>query len=173
MKISNPKNLQKKDLIVFDLDGTVAPSKSPIDADMQQLLPRLLEQKRVAIISGGEYGQFKIELLNRLKGQKINYENLFLFPTCSAIFYRHKQGRWHQVYAHNLTSAQVKNIMSAFRRAYRETGYRDPKKTYGPVIQNRKTQVTFSALGQKVVHQLGRRGVALKENWKKHHDVRP
>ena len=43
-----------KKLIVFDLDGTLAESKSPIDADMSRLLHDLLSIVKVAVISGGE-----------------------------------------------------------------------------------------------------------------------
>jgi HAD superfamily hydrolase (TIGR01484 family) len=173
MKISNPKKLNNKEVIVFDLDGTIAPSKSSMDSEMAKLLTRLLEVKHVAIISGGEFKQFKIQLLGALKGQKINYKNFHLFPTCSSIFYRYQNGKWHEVYAHVLTGVQITKIRNAFKQAYKEIGYKDPKKVYGQVIENRRTQVTFSALGQKVVHFLGKRGVAMKEEWKKKNDVRP
>lgn len=173
MKISNFAKIPKKDLIVFDLDGTLAPSKSTIDQEMSKLLARLLLSKKVAVISGGELKQFQIQMLGALKNQQINYENLFLFPTCSSIFYRHQKGKWHLVYAHFLSKQQIQKIMSAFKQAYKELDYRNPKKTYGEVIQNRQTQVTFSALGQKVVHFLGKKGVAMKETWAKKSDVRP
>ena len=46
-----------KRLIVFDLDGTLAQSKSPLDAEMATLLGRLLEVVKVAVISGGAWMQ--------------------------------------------------------------------------------------------------------------------
>lgn len=173
MKISNPKKLNQKDVVVFDLDGTIAPSKSTMDQEMAQLLTKLLDVKKVAVISGGEIKQFKIQMLGALKGHQADYKNLFLFPTCSSIFYRYQNNNWHQVYAHVLSSAQITKIKAAFKQAYKEIGYQDPKKVYGTVIENRLTQITFSALGQKVVHVLGKKGVALKESWAKHNDVRP
>ena len=42
-----------KKLVVFDLDGTLARSKSSIDPEMAGLLVRLLGIVKVAIISGG------------------------------------------------------------------------------------------------------------------------
>jgi phosphomannomutase len=173
MKISNPKKLNQKDLIIFDLDGTIAPSKSSLDQEMAKLLSELLAVKRVAVISGGELKQFQIQMLGGLKGHEVNYENLFLFPTCSSIFYRYQNNKWHLVYAHFLTSGQIRQIMAAFKYAYKELDYRNPKKIYGEVIQNRRTQVTFSALGQKVVQVLGEKGVVLKEEWARNQDVRP
>ena len=47
-----------KQLIVFDLDGTLAASKSPLDAEMISLLDSLLAVTKVAIISGGDWPQF-------------------------------------------------------------------------------------------------------------------
>jgi phosphomannomutase len=173
MKISNPKRLSQKDLIVFDLDGTIAPSKSTMDQEMARLLKDLLQKKKVAVISGGELKQYNLELLGALKGHKANYHNLFLFPTCSSIFYRYKDNKWKLIYAHFLKPQQITKIRNAFKQAYKELNYKDPKKVYGPVIENRKTQVTFSALGQKIVHVLGKRGVALKEAWRKRQDIRP
>ncbi|MDB2497399.1 hypothetical protein N9X25_09665 [Verrucomicrobiales bacterium] len=48
-----------KKLIVFDLDGTLAESKSPLDEEMAALLCLLLSLIKVAIISGGDWTQFK------------------------------------------------------------------------------------------------------------------
>jgi len=42
-----------KKLIVFDLDGTLAPSKSSLDGEMSSLLHDLIGIVRVAVISGG------------------------------------------------------------------------------------------------------------------------
>lgn len=48
-----------KKLIVFDLDGTLAESKSPLDAEMAKLLGALLGVVKVAVISGGNWPQFE------------------------------------------------------------------------------------------------------------------
>ena len=48
-----------KKLIVFDLDGTLAESKSSLDAEMAALLSALLGIVKVAVISGGNWQQFK------------------------------------------------------------------------------------------------------------------
>ena len=42
-----------KKLIVFDLDGTLAESKSSLDVEMASLLTALLGVVKVAVISGG------------------------------------------------------------------------------------------------------------------------
>jgi FMN phosphatase YigB (HAD superfamily) len=48
-----------KRLIIFDLDGTLAESKSPLDAEMSTLLRDLLGVAKVAVISGGDWPQFE------------------------------------------------------------------------------------------------------------------
>jgi len=48
-----------KKLIVFDLDGTLAASKSSLDAEMSSLLHDLLGVVKVAVISGGSWLQFE------------------------------------------------------------------------------------------------------------------
>jgi len=48
-----------KKLIVFDLDGTLAESKSALDSEMSALLHDLLGIVKVAVISGGDWLQFE------------------------------------------------------------------------------------------------------------------
>jgi phosphomannomutase len=55
-----------KKLIVFDLDGTLAKSKSSLDAEMSTLLSALLGVVKVAVISGGNWTQFQKQLLSLL-----------------------------------------------------------------------------------------------------------
>ena len=55
-----------KKLIVFDLDGTLAESKSTLDAEMATLLDRLLRTIQFVIISGGDWPQFDAQVLSKL-----------------------------------------------------------------------------------------------------------
>ena len=48
-----------KKLIVFDLDGTLAESKSSIDSEMAGLLNSLLGVVKVSVRSGGNWSQFE------------------------------------------------------------------------------------------------------------------
>lgn len=138
---------QDKALIIFDLDGTLAESKSEMDKEMSLLLAKLLEKKKVAVISGGSYEQFKKQFLGSLNCPPLLLKNLFLFPTCSTQFYKFGEV-WERVYAEELTGDEIKQIMSAFDRALDEYGF-DETELCCERIENRGTQVTFSALGQK------------------------
>lgn len=165
MHITNLKNLKPKKLIVFDLDGTLAPSKSVMDQEMDGLLGRLLAEKKVAVIGGGKYQLFQEQLLNEFTGPKFLLKNLFLFPTTSTAFYRYNR-TWKRVYSHELSQAEIRAIKETFKRVFEEIGYDHPKKTYGEVIENRGSQVTWSALGQDVVKVLGKKGLVLKDKWR-------
>lgn len=165
MKITNLKKLTEKDLIVFDLDGTLAETKAPMDAEMSTLVEELLKVKKVAIIGGGKYDLFKHQFLQELKAPKELLKNLFLFPTTSTAFYKYKGG-WKKVYSHELSKIERTKIKKTFEKVLKEIGYKHPEKTYGKIIEDRGTQITFSALGQDIVSVLGKKGIELKEEWK-------
>ncbi len=134
-----------KNLIVFDLDGTLAESKSPLDAEMSTLLGGLLSIVKVAVISGGNWPQFDQQLLSNLPhdGQ---LANLSILPTCGTKFYRYQSG-WQLLYADDFSSQQKEKIIGALEQAIEMSGFR-PEKVWGELIEDRGSQITFSALGQ-------------------------
>ncbi len=147
------------------MDGTLAESKSAMEPEMASLIVQLLRKKMVAVISGGRYEQFEKQFVSKLVNNEAILQNLFLFPTTSTSFYRYEKKSWRKVYAHTLSRKEKKNIMAAFGKAFKETGYVHPKKLYGKVIEDRSTQITFSAVGQRAP-------VKVKEEWFKN-DQRP
>jgi hypothetical protein len=159
-------NLSQKSLIVFDLDGTLTESKAPLRPDMARALAALLAQKKVAIIGGGSYEQFKDQFVGHFQCSPALFKNLFLFPTTSTSFYRYQRNDWKKVYRKVLKPAEKKKIMSAFAHAFAAAKYVPPKKAWGRVIEDRDSQITFSALGQKAP-------VKAKAAWNKKNDVRP
>lgn len=165
------KNFLRKKLIVFDLDGTLTETKSPMDSGMARLLCQLLLRVPVAVIGGAKYEIFREQFLARLRCPRECLRRLYLFPTTATSFYRYSARRtgWKRVYVLTLSGKEVKATRGAFRDVLREIHYVPPRKTYGKVIENRGSQVTFSALGQDVVAVLGKRGVRLKKEWTKAH----
>jgi hypothetical protein len=166
MKKPSAEKYGSKDLIVFDLDGTLTPSKSNLEPDMARMLESLLQRKKVAVIGGGNYRQFRKQFLGSFHCARKLLPNLFLFPTTATAFYRYNGG-WKNVYELKIPKRDREKVMQAFRDVFREIGYAPPKKIYGKVIEDRGSQVTFSALGQDVVARLGKRGLALKEKWRR------
>jgi len=165
MEIKEFSQIKNKQLIVFDLDGTLAPTKSTIDQEMAKLLEELLNVKKVAVIGGGKLALFQEQLLDNLKISDELLENLYLFPTTATTFYRYENGKWKQIYVHNLSQEEIDKIMAAFDKVLKEVDY-NPEQTYGEVIENRGSQVTWSALGQDVVKILGPDGIELKNKWR-------
>ncbi len=135
-----------KALVVFDLDGTLAPSKSAIDPEMVKLLTDLLSEIKVAIISGGAMSQFEKQVLAHLP-QHEHFGNLSLLPTCGTRFYQYT-GEWHKLYSEDLSEAQKHEIIAALNKAVASSGFH-AKKTWGDVIEDRQSQITYSALGQQ------------------------
>lgn len=135
-----------KQLFVFDLDGTLAPSKSTVDAEMSTLLGQLLQKARVSIISGGAWSQFEKQVLTQLPATATR-SRLSILPTCGTQFYVYEDG-WKQLYAENFTDAAKQKIIAALNKAVTDTGYK-PQQTWGDIIEDRGSQITLSGLGQQ------------------------
>lgn len=135
-----------KKLIIFDLDGTLAKSKSAIDDEMAGLLADLLEVAQVSIISGGAWPQFEKQVLSHLP-KKALLKKLSILPTCGTKFYRYKED-WKMLYAEDFTPGERKQILESLHAAIKGANL-DIKKTWGDQIEDRGSQITFSALGQK------------------------
>ncbi len=155
-----------KKLIAFDLDGTLADSKSPADDRMLSVFAELLDKFQVCVISGGKFEQFQKQLLGRLKATPAQLERLHIMPTSGTTYYKYDQVKqdWQQVYAENFTEAEKNKIINALNKGFDALGYR-AEKTYGETIEDRGSQVTFSVLGQDIVDELGKEGHRLKEEW--------
>jgi phosphomannomutase len=135
-------------LVAFDLDDTLAASKSPIDPRMARLLLTLLDEVEVCVISGGQISQFQMQLIDNLDGATDSeLERLHLMPTCGTQYYRHVDGAWTQIYAELLDDDEKNRALAAVESSARELGYWESE-TWGPILEDRGSQVTFSALGQ-------------------------
>ena len=136
-----------KKLIVFDLDGTLAGSKSPLDSEMSGLLHDLLLIVKVAVISGGDWPQFEKQLLSNLPHDE-RLANLSLLPTCGTKFYRYDSAAWKKIYSEDLTAEERDKILSSLTKAIISADFKTDK-LRGEQIEDRRSQITFSALGQK------------------------
>ena len=134
-----------KRLVVFDLDGTLTESKSPLDTEMGALLGHLLRVVRVAIISGGTWAQFEEQVLGHLPDAG-NLKSLSILPTCGTKFYRY-DGTWKALYSEDLSVDEKQLVISALNHALDSFGFKVPQQ-WGRVIEDRGSQITFSALGQ-------------------------
>ncbi len=135
-----------KRLIVFDLDGTLAESKSSLDPEMAALLHDLLGIVKVAVISGGDWPQFEKQLLSNFPHDE-RLENLSLLPTCGTKFYEYNKD-WKKLYSEDFTANEKEKIIGSLKEAIDKTGFK-VEKVWGETIEDRGSQITFSALGQQ------------------------
>lgn len=135
-------------LVAFDLDDTLAPSKSAIDPRVGDLLIALAERVQVAIISGGQLQQFRAQVVERLPQTTPDIlANFHLMPTCGTQYYRLSADGVETVYAHALTEDEKARALSAVEEEARRLGVWESE-TWGPILEDRGSQITFSALGQ-------------------------
>jgi hypothetical protein len=151
-------------LVAFDLDDTLAPSKSAVDPRMLDVFARLLERTTVAVISGGNFEQFETQLVTRLEAfgaaggvNEAMLERLHLLPTCGTRYERREGGSWRTMYQEHLEPAQRDAAFTALREEAERLGLWQSE-TWGEVLEDRGSQVTFSALGQRAP-------VAAKHEW--------
>jgi HAD superfamily hydrolase (TIGR01484 family) len=135
-----------KKLIVFDLDGTLAASKSSLDAEMSSLLHDLLGVVKAAVISGGAWLQFERQVLSRLPEDE-SLARLSILPTCGTQFFQYT-GEWKKLYSEDLTADEKEKIISSLNKAIGTAGF-PVEKTWGETIEDRGSQITYSALGQQ------------------------
>jgi phosphomannomutase len=145
MSFTSPADLAA---VVFDLDDTLAPSKSAMDPAMSAALARLLERTSVCIISGGRFEQFQAQALSSFSAPDDDMARLHLMPTCGTRYYRWESGDWALQYAEDLTQDEKARTIATLEEGARELGLwaEDP---WGPIIEDRGSQITFSALGQQ------------------------
>jgi hypothetical protein len=135
-----------KQLVAFDLDNTLAASKQPLEADMGEALADLLGVVEVAVISGGDWPQFLKQVASRLP-ERADLKRLWLMPTTGTKLYRH-DGEWTPVFAELFSEEERRTIVDAFAASLATTGFK-PERTWGEQVEDRGSQVTFSALGQQ------------------------
>lgn len=136
-------------LVAFDLDDTLAPSKAPLPEPIANLLSQLAERVQVAVISGGQWQQFQSQLIARLpEQQQISLDRWHLMPTCGTQYYRHDGTAFSAIYTEPLTDDEKTRAIAALESSARELGLWEPNPA-GDVIEDRGSQITFSALGQQ------------------------
>lgn len=139
-----------KKVIAFDLDDTLAVTKSPISDRMSELLSKLVEKYEICIISGGRFEQFKKQVIDRLDIDDRYLSRFHLMPSCGTRYYRYDEinKEWKQIYAEDLTKEQKDKIIEALKEGAKELGLWE-ENPYGDIIEDRGSQITYSALGQQ------------------------
>lgn len=135
--------------VAFDLDGTLARSKQPMARPIAGAFARLTHLIPVAVISGGRWELVDSQVL-AMVGDASDRSNLHLMPTSGTQYVRWDAaaGKWHTVFRHELTPAQRDEAIASLERRARELGSWE-ENTWGERIEDRGSQITYSALGQQ------------------------
>lgn len=139
-----------KKVLAFDLDDTLAVTKSPLHDTMVEALSEILEHFDVCVISGGVFYQFDLQIIQRLHISPAKLARLHLMPTCGTRYYRFDElsEEWKLQYAEDLSNEQKTRIKKVLEASAKELGYWE-KNPAGEIIEDRESQITYSALGQK------------------------
>ena len=143
-----------KKVLAFDVDQTLNIAKTPIPPEIAELLTKCLDHFEICPISGQKFDQFLIQIVDEMKdATPEQLTHLHLFVAQGTQYYRYDASKkdWEQVYNYPLTDEQVAKITEAIETAAKELGYWEEDKLAegDEIIENRLSQVTFSALGQK------------------------
>lgn len=134
-------------LVAFDLDDTLAPSKSPLPQAMNDALVELLKRVEVCVISGANATQFHDQFLNNLSASGSELKRLHIMPTCGTQYERFIDGKWTTIYRHELHGDIRDKAIQILEQTARELNLWESNPS-GPIIEDRGSQLTFSALGQ-------------------------
>ncbi len=157
--MSNSNVFLNKKIIAFDLDGTLAESKQKLRYDMAELLLKLMTRAKVVIISGGAYAQFEKQILSSLNEvaaivptiDSTTFSNLILLPTNGGDRYDYDQisAKWTLTHQVPLPAGLKEKVFDAFDQLIQSGEFDLPTQTFGPALEDRVTEITFSALGQE------------------------
>jgi len=146
-----------KKLVIFDLDGTLTPSKEFMRPGMAQALSALLRVAKVAVMSGGGYPRFQTQFLRSFPANQDYLSNLYLLPTSGTRMYTYLRD-WTELYHEDFAPEEKKQIMDALKAVMTEARFVPPEKLYGDLIEDRGSQITFSGVGQNAP-------ISIKETW--------
>ncbi|MCL4404333.1 HAD-IIB family hydrolase [Patescibacteria group bacterium] len=160
--MNNPTRVK---VAMFDVDGTLAKSKQPMDASGLGLLADLTRKMPVVIVGGGKKELFWRQVVRPIAKFRPDLENLRVMPTNGASLYIWNK-HWSRKYELRLTKAEGRRIREAIKIALKRIGFESPGRRYGNLIEDRGAQITFSALGQSAP-------LPVKETWNRQSDIRP
>jgi HAD superfamily hydrolase (TIGR01484 family) len=139
-----------KKLLAFDLDDTLAISKSAISNEIKQLLEKLSVDYMICVITGGTYNQIKTQVIDNLELSEEQKLQFHLMPTCGTRYVRYDSAskEWSEVYAEDLTENEKSEALEVLESVAKEFGLWVDK-PYGKILEDRGSQITYSALGQE------------------------
>jgi len=129
--------------MIFDMDGVLTNSKLPIGEEAARAVNGISVDFEVAIISGSKIEQMKAQLVPYID------KRILLLPNSGTKMFQFFGGDYNLMYgtAH-FTKRLKKEIIEGFKLTRHELKIFENTEIYGEQIEDRGSQITFSALGQ-------------------------
>jgi phosphomannomutase len=139
-----------KTFLAFDIDDTIAVTKSPISKRMAELFDKLLGEFQICVISEGKFDVHVMQIIDEMASTpKQKMTRLHVLSTCGTQYYKLDtvKDRWSTVYKDSIPEGDKLKIRQVLEESAKELGLWCEHPA-GEVIKDRDTQITFSALGQ-------------------------
>lgn len=147
-------------IAAFDLDGTLSESKERLSTEMAIRLVELAKKLKVVVISGGSFMQFQKQFMSTwlttlikvgVEEKNTINNNLIFLPVCGTqhYFYDSAEKTWVLTYSEKFDPTLKEKVITAINKIIQNGKFDIPKNPTGPYIEDRGTQITFSALGQQ------------------------
>ena len=140
--------MKEKKIICFDLDGTLAPSKERLDDEMAELISKLLENYYVSIITWWWEDRFRKQIFDYITDDVELLSKFIPCPNCGTKMYRFENGEWNKLYSLDFSQDEKDLILSSMEEVMDLLDLR-PEKVWWEIVEDRWSQITFSALGQQ------------------------
>lgn len=140
--------MKDKKIICFDLDGTLAPSKERLDDEMVNLVNQLLEKYYMSVITWWWPDRFQRQIFDYITTDNKLLSKFIACPNCGTKMYKFENGKWNKLYSLDFSDEEKKAIIESMDEVLDLLDLR-PEKTWGELIEDRWSQITFSALGQE------------------------
>ncbi len=136
-----------KKIICFDLDGTLAPSKERLDDEMVVLVNQLLEKYYMSVITWWWPDRFQRQIFDYITKDEDLLKKFIACPNCGTKMLRYENWNWTQLYSLDFTPEEKKKILDSMNEVMDLLNLR-PEKTWWDIVEDRWSQITFSALWQ-------------------------
>ena len=139
-----------KKILAFDSDDTIVVSKMAATERMAALLAEAMRYYDICIISGTGFDETiypnTVRQIEQIDG--VDLSRLHIMPTCGTRYYRYHDGEWKLQYQEDLTEEQKQRIFAAIETSAKQLDMWVANPA-GEIIEDRLSQVTYSALGQQ------------------------
>ena len=129
------------------MDGTLAPSKERLDDEMVDLVNQLLEKYYMSVITWWWPDRFQRQIFDHITTDEKLLSKFIVCPNCGTKMLRYENWERNKLYSLDFTPEEKKKILDSMNEVMDLLNLR-PEKTRWDIVEDRWSQITFSALWQ-------------------------